>query len=158
MAERPKRRKYKDNPYTLNYCEEKNIYTITFKDSRGVKHEVEVSRKIYKAFDNFELEDLSEMNEYDRHIEHSEIFENNLNNRVLDKPLSLEEEVIKKTTFAELKEAIEKLPKIQKRRIKKYYFDDKTEQQIADEENATHQSVHIILQRGLENLKKILKK
>lgn len=79
MAERPKRRKYKDNPYTLNYCEEKNIYTITFKDSRGVKHEVEVSRKIYKAFDNFELEDLSEMNEYDRHIEHSEIFENNLN-------------------------------------------------------------------------------
>ena len=43
-------------------------------------------------------------------------------------------------------------------KIKKYYFDDKTEQQIADEENATHQSVHIILQRGLDNLKKILKK
>ena len=27
MAERPKRRKYKDNPYTLNYCEEKT-YTL----------------------------------------------------------------------------------------------------------------------------------
>ena len=56
MAERPKRRKYKDNPYTLNYCEEKNIYTITFKDSRGVKHEVEVSRKIWiyvKFLDTF---------------------------------------------------------------------------------------------------------
>ena len=30
MAESPKRRKCKDNPYTLNYIEEKNIYTITF--------------------------------------------------------------------------------------------------------------------------------
>jgi len=98
------------------------------------------------------------MNEYDRHIEHSEIYENNLNSRAMDKPLSLEDEIIKKTTFAELKSAIEKLPEIQKRRIKKYYFEDKTEQQIAEEENATHQSVHIILQRGLENLKKILKK
>lgn len=35
MAESPKRRKCKDNPYTLNYIEEKNIYTITFKDVKG---------------------------------------------------------------------------------------------------------------------------
>ena len=27
MAESPKRRKYKDNPYTLNYIEEENIRT-----------------------------------------------------------------------------------------------------------------------------------
>ena len=38
-----------------------------------------------------------------------------------------------------------------------YYFEDKTEQQIAEEENATQQSVHIILERALENLKKYLK-
>ena len=25
MANRPKRRKSKDNPYTLNYCEERNV-------------------------------------------------------------------------------------------------------------------------------------
>ena len=35
MAESPKRRKCKDNPYTLNHIEEKNIYTITFKDVKG---------------------------------------------------------------------------------------------------------------------------
>lgn len=158
MAERPKRRKYKDNPYTLNYCKEKNTYSITFKDGRCKLQEIEVTEKIYNAFDEFELNDLSEMNEYDRHIEHSEIYENNINNRILDKQVSLEDEVIEKTTFAELKSAIEMLPEVQKRRIKKYYFDDKTEQQIADEENATQQSVHIILERALNNLKKILKK
>lgn len=45
MAESPKRRKCKDNPYTLNYIEEKNIYTITFKDVKGHLNKVEVSRK-----------------------------------------------------------------------------------------------------------------
>ena len=42
--------------------------------------------------------------------------------------------------------------------LEKYYFQEKTEQEIADEENATQQSVHIILERAIENLKKILKK
>lgn len=158
MAERPKRRKYKDNPYTLKFIEEKNIYVVSFKDVKGHLQEVEVSKEIYKAFDLFELEDIKELNEYDRHIEHSEIFENNLESRAKDKPISLEDEIIKKSTFDELKKAIDMLPEVQKRRIKKYYFDDKTEQEIADEENATHQSVHIILERALNNLKKILKK
>ncbi len=157
MAIHPKRRKYRDNPYTLNYCEERDIYIISFKDSKGILQNVEVTETIYKAFDRFELDDLSEMNEFDNHIEHSEIFENNLNDRAMDKPISLEDEIIRKSTFDELKKAIEMLPEVQKRRIKKYYFEDKTEQQIADEENATHQSVHIILERAIENLKKILK-
>lgn len=157
MAESPKRRKYKDNPYTLNYIEEKNIYTITFKDVKGHLNKVEVSEEVYRVFDKFELQDIKELNEYDRHIEHSEIFENNLESRAMEKPSSLEDEIIKKSTFDELKKAIELLPEVQKRRIKKYYFEDKTEQQIAEEENATQQSVHIILERALENLKKYLK-
>ena len=36
MANRPKRRKSKDNPYTLNYCEERNVYTVSFKDGKGI--------------------------------------------------------------------------------------------------------------------------
>lgn len=157
MAESPKRRKCKDNPYTLNYIEEKNIYTITFKDVKGHLNKVEVSEEVYRVFDKFELQDIKELNEYDRHIEHSEIFENNLESRAKEKPSSLEDEIIKKSTFDELKKAIELLPEVQKRRIKKYYFEDKTEQQIAEEENATQQSVHIILERALEKLKKYLK-
>ena len=64
MAERPKRRKYSDNPYTLNYCEEKNIYIVTFKDVTGKINKIEVQEKIYKALDRFELDDIKEMNEY----------------------------------------------------------------------------------------------
>ena len=157
MAERPKRRKYRDNPYTLNYIEEENIYIVSFKDVKGQLQSIQVSREIYKAFDRFELDDLSEMNEYDNHIEHSEIFENKLEIRVKDKPISLEDEMIRKANFDELKKAIDTLPEIQKRRIKKYYFEDKTQQEIADEENVDIRAIQYTLNIALKKLKEILK-
>ena len=156
--QRPKRRRYKDNPYRLEIDNVCKVYIVSFKDSHGIIQKVEISEEIFNALDKFELEDLSEMNEYDNHIEHSEIFENNLNSRAINKSISLEDEVINKCAFEELKKAIDKLPNVQKRRIKKYYFQEKTEREIAEEENATQQSVHIVLKRALENLKKILKK
>lgn len=157
MGNRPKRRKYKDNPYILEYCNEKDLYIVTFKDGKGVLKMVEVSEEVYRAFDRFELDDLSQLNEYDNHIEHSEIYENNLNSRVMDKPVSLEDEVIRKATFEELKNAIELLPEIQKKRIKKYYFQDKTQQQIADEEMVDIRAVQYTLSIALKKLKEILK-
>ena len=157
MAERPKRRRYKDNPYTLSYIEEKNIYMVNFKDGKGHLQKIEVSAEVYKAFDSFELQDIKELNEYDRHIEHSELFENNLEIRAKDKPMSLEDEIIRKSTFDELKKAINKLPDVQKRRIVKYYFEDKTQQQIADEEMVDIRAIQYSLNIALKKLKEILK-
>ena len=158
MAERPKRRRYKDNPYTLNYIESKNIYTVSFKDVKGKLQEVEINKEIYIAFDRFELDDLSEMNEYDNHIEHSEIFENNLESRAKDKPILLEDMIIQKVTFEKLKEAINLLPEVQRRRIKKYYFEDKNEKEIANEEKISQKNVSKSLAVAKRNLKEILKK
>ena len=118
MAESPKRRKCKDNPYTLNYIEEKNIYTITFKDVKGHLNKVEVSEEVYRVFDKFELQDIKELNEYDRHIEHSEIFENNLESRALNKQIPTDEIVENKINDEKLREAIQELPKIQRERLK----------------------------------------
>ena len=157
MAERPKRRKHKDNPYTLEFVEEKNSYRVSFKDVKGKFHRVEVNKEVYQAFDRFELDDLSELNEFDNHIEHSEIYENNLNDRAMDKPLGVDEIVENSIRDEEIRKAISRLSDIQKRRIIKYYFEDKTEYEIAKEENATQQSVHIGLERAKEKLKEILK-
>jgi RNA polymerase sigma-70 factor (ECF subfamily) len=158
MINRSKRRKSKDNPYTLLNIDEKGIYKVAFKDGVGKFRIVEITREVYEAFDRFELEDKSQMNKYERHIEHSEIFENSIYERVMDKPISLEDEIIRKSTFEDLKNAIEQLPEIQKRRIKKYYFEDKNEYQIADEENTTQQAVNKTLSIARENLKELLKK
>ena len=157
MAERPKRRKYKDNPYTLKCVEEKNIYIVSFKDVKGHLQDVEVSKEVYKAFDRFELDDLSEMNEYDNHIEHSEIFENNINARAKDKPTSLEDEVINKTLIDEIKREINNLPAIQRERIKKYFFENKTYEEIARDEGVNKTSIMRAINNGLEKISKKIK-
>ena len=157
MAESPKRRKYKDNPYTLNYIEEKNIYTITFKDVKGHLNKVEVSEEVYRVFDKFELQDIKELNEYDRHIEHSEIFENNLESRALNKQIPTDEIVENKINNEKLREAIQELPKIQRERLKKYYFENKTFEEIAKEEKCTKRAVKFSVDIAIEKISKKFK-
>ena len=48
MAKMPIRNKSKDNPYTLGFDEEKNIYTVEFKDNKNILHKVEISEKYNK--------------------------------------------------------------------------------------------------------------
>lgn len=158
MAERPKRRKHKDNPYTLEFIEEKNSYRVSFKDVKGKYQRVEVNKEIYQAFDRFELDDLSELNEFDNHIEHSEIYENNLNERAMDKPLGVADIVETILINEELKKAINELSDVQKRRIKMYYFEDMTLDDIANVEKTSHQAISKSIIKALAELRKILKK
>lgn len=157
MAESPKRRKCKDNPYTLNYIEEKNIYTITFKDVKGHLNKVEVSEEVYRVFDKFELQDIKELNEYDRHIEHSEIFENSLESRALNKQIPTDEIVENKIKNEKLREAIQELPKTQRERLKKYYFENKTFEEIAKEEKCTKRAVKFSVDIAIEKISKKFK-
>ena len=156
MDENPKRIKKKDNPYIIK--KDGNEYIVYFKDAFGKVQEVKVTREVYAIFDEYELEDKREMNEFDRHIEHSEIYEDNLVKRAKEKTISMEDEFIQKSTFEELKRAIETLPKIQNRRIKKYYFEDMDEYEIAEQEGVSVKNVSVVLKAARKNLKRILKK
>ena len=157
MAKMPKRRKSKDNPYTLEYIEEKNIYKVSFKDNRGNLNVVEISVDVYKAMDKFELEDISQMHKFERHIEHSELYEGTLNERAVDKPISLEDIVENTIINEEIRKAIDSLSEIQKRRIKLYYFEGLTQQEIANKEGASLRAVQYTLNSAMNELKKILK-
>ena len=107
-----------------------------------------------KYMDNI---NIKELNEYDRHIEHSEIYENNLNNRAMDKPLSVDDEVVRKILTEELKKAIQELPETQKRRLEKYYFRNMTFEEIAQEENCTKMAVKFSVDIAIEKISKKLK-
>lgn len=157
MVNRPKRRIHKDNPYTLNFDEEKQIYTVSFKDANNIFQLIEISKSVYDAFNSFELEDLSQMNEYDNHIEHSEIYEETLYKRAIDKKITLEEIVEKKLMFEKLSNAIKELPIIQRNRFKKYYLDGKTYEQIAIEENCTKRAVKFSVDIAIIKISKKLK-
>ena len=53
--------------------------------------------------------------------------------------------------------AISKLPEVQKRRLNKYYFEEKTFDKIALEEGCTYQCVQRSVYRAVEKIKNILK-
>ena len=155
----PKRRKNKDNPYTLNYNSQDDKYIISFNDSNNHKIIFEIDYSLYMLFNEFELEDLSELNEFDRHIEHLNIMESDeiLYKRTLEKSLLVDDIVDKKLEVETLKEAINELPITQKRRLKKYYFENKTLEDIAKDEHCSKVAVKYSIDCAISNLRKKLK-
>ena len=67
---RPKRRKDKDNPYTIYTIgadTESPKYFVEFDDGEGQHHCIELTAELFADFDGNELQDVSYMNEADRH-------------------------------------------------------------------------------------------
>ena len=154
MVRIPKRNKSKDNPYILDFDEQENKYIVKFADNKRVINRVEVSEEVYKAFDSFELEDISQIHKYRAHIEHNEVYPN----KIVDETFSVEEIVEDKLLANELKDAINLLTETQRRRIKMYYFEDMNLREIAEIEKCSIMSIKESIDSGIEKMRKILKK
>ena len=119
---------------------------------------IEISEEIYNVFDKYELIDISEMNEYDNHIEHLIMDENTIYNKSKFKEQLLEDVVLSKILCDEIFSIINSLPDIQKRRLKMYYFDNMTYEEIAKLEGCTKRaikfSIDIAISKILQKIKK----
>ena len=151
----PKRRKANDNPYHIMRAD--GQYNLSFRDGQGIVHTFEISEELYLAFNSFELEDLSYLNEWDRHIEHSDVWEETLVKRALEKPYNLEETILKKLQMEQLHKAIGKLSEVQRRRLILYYFYDLTYEQIAEREHCSMRAVGKSVEAARKKIKKIFK-
>ncbi len=151
---RPKRRKDKYNPYTLTEKEDKHF--LSFWDGQGVWQEFQITRELFEVMNRFELYDLSILNEWDRHYEHSELTEGSLYDRAAMLPESVEETVFRNLRYEALHKAMEQLPETQRRRLVLYYFKGLTYAQIADKEGCTFQAVGKSITAAEKRLKKIL--
>ena len=156
MDRRPKRRKDKHNPYILEMINGK--FYVSFNDSNKTKQKVEVSKEVYDCFDEYELIDISAMNEYDRHTEHSELSDSAKEKRSVKKAESFDARIDRLLYSELLHEAIKTLPEIQRRRLKKYYFEFKTFKEIGEEEGCEYQCVQRSVYRAREKLKRKLTK
>ena len=152
---RPNRRKDKYNPYTLTKIKDKHI--LSFRDGQGVLQEITIDRELFELLDRFELDDLSYLNEVDRHYEHSELTEISLYNRATALPESVEDAVLRNLQYEALYNAIWKLPEAQRRRLIFYYFGGLTYAQIADMEGCKYQTVQESIYAALKKLKNFLK-
>ena len=153
---RPTRRRDKDNPYelfTTGLGTAQPRYYLTFVDSTGTKQCMEIDKALFDVFDRFELDDISFMNEVDRHYEQSDQTEQSLNKRTAQPQKSVEEAVFQRVAVEMLRQAISKLPEKQRRRLVLYYFCDLTYEQIAEMEGCTHPAVMKSITSALEKLK-----
>lgn len=157
MDKRPKRRKSKDNPYTLLSDGELNIYIINFKDSRNINQNIYVTKEVFEAFDKFELEDISQMHKYDKYIEHSEVFEETMYKRAFKFEKSVEDIVEQKLKFNNLLNEINNLNDIQKRRFVMYYFYEMNIEDIAKIEGCTFQAISKSISLAIEKIRKNFK-
>lgn len=154
IGNHPKRRKDKYNPYKI--CENNGRYYMSFKDGQGVWHDIEIEKELFDVFNRFELDDLSILNEWDRHIEHFEQTEQSLNRRASNKAESVEEVVLHNIECEELYRAIAALTETQQKRLTLYYFRGLTYHQIAEMEGCSVSAVGGSISAAIKNIKKIL--
>lgn len=154
----PKRRKSKDNPYTIGYDEKQKNYFLTFPNSRGIMQQIYISRELYEVFNAFELEDLSQLNEHERHIDATELTEEYLYQHLTVLPNVVEEAIDRKITVENVHKAIATLSPTQKKRLILYYFYNFTYEQIAQLESCKYQSVQDAIKSAEEKIKKYFSK
>lgn len=61
-------RKLKEQLYQLEKID--NKYIIKFINSKNIIQKIEVSEQLYFQFHKFELEEISQLHKFERHIEH----------------------------------------------------------------------------------------
>lgn len=152
----PNRKKDKLNPYTLSV--ENNTYYISFIDGQGFFHKQEINKDLYSAFDEFELDDISQINESNRHLSEMGMSEESLCHLIADPSEHMEDRVYRRIMYQELHRAIEQLPDIQRRRVLLYYFGGYTYEQIAKMEGCTHPAIVKSVLTAEKNIKKYLSK
>ncbi len=151
----PNRSKSKDNPYRIFTVGPPNDlhYYLSFVDGRGVGICMEINEQLYAAFDQFERDDMSAINEYTRHHEHSVLTEITLNKRAIRKLDPLEDVVEQKI---QVERALDTLTQTQRRRLCLYHFYGFTYEEIAAMERSSVKQIYKSIKLAEKKIKNFL--
>lgn len=118
----------------------------------------EVTKEMYYQFQSFKSMDIHEQNIFDRYIEHYDLTEENLYQRMMNNMESnIVDELYKKYIKEELYQTISELPVNQKRRLVLHYLKGFTLTQIAQKEGCSVPAVKYSIDHAINNLKKKMK-
>lgn len=139
-----------------NSDETKNI--IVFKDENGNSRAIRANKLLRDEYKKRKSEENSQNIKFSRYIEHSELTDISLNKRAVNKEVSLEDQVVSNLETERIIKEIWKLPAPQNRRVYMYIVDEFSYTKIAKIEDRSIPTVKESIDRGLENLRKKLKK
>ena len=146
--------KYEIDSYILEYLEIENKYYISFKDSVNQECKIEIDKEIFDTYMKSKQAYIKIKNETSRHIEHSELTEEDIHKRAFDQNESVEDTVIKNIENEKMKKALKSLTEAQYRRIELHIINEITIKDVAKLENVQKRQIEKSLRLGLKKIKK----
>ena len=148
------------SPYTLRTENTEGItrYYVSFTDGQAIHRETEVSRSVYQEFQRFVKTERNLRRWDERHTEQSELSDETLHSRAVDKPQSAEDAAFDSLRNEYLWRAIQTLPEMQRRRFVLYYEFGLTYEQIAQIEGCTKMAVKYSIDNAVKAIKESLEK
>lgn len=145
---------YVVDTYILEHIEDEDKYYITFKDSVEKECRIEINKEIFDAYIKSKQAYIKIKNETSRHIEHSELTEEDMHKRAFNQNESVEETVIKNIEKEKIKKALQSLTEAQYRRIELHIINEITIKDVAKLENVQKRQIEKSLRLGLKKIKK----
>ena len=141
--------RYEVDSYTLEYVEDEDKYYISFRDSveQDCRIEFDTYIKSKKAY-------IKIKNETSRHLEQSDLTEEDMYKRAFEPVESVEETVIKNIEKEKVNEALKDLTSTQFRRIDLHIVNEITIRDVAKLEKVQKSQIQKSLELGLKKIKK----
>lgn len=143
---------------TVEVIDGANHFFVEFTDINSNTHIIEVKKSVYEEFQSFKKIDKRQQHHTERHIEHMPLSEEEVHKRATSTDESVEEKIIRELQHEELRQAINNLPDIQKRRLLLYFERDLTLEKIARIEGCSVMSIKRSIDRAKEKISKNLKR
>ena len=149
---------YEVDSYTLEYIEEEDKYYISFRDSAEQDCKLEIDKEIFDTYMKSKKAYIKIKNETSRHIEQSELTEEQIHTRAFETTKSAEDEAIKNIEKQKMNEALKTLTDVQLRRIDLHIVNEFTIRDVAKLEKVKKRQVEKSLELGLKKIKKFFEK
>ena len=138
----------------LEYVEDEDKYYISFRDSVEQDCRIEIDKDIFDTYTNSKKAYIKIKNETSRHLEQSDLTEEDMYKRAFEPVESVEETVIKNIEKEKVNEALKDLTSTQFRRIDLHIVNEITIRDVAKLEKVQKSQIQKSLELGLKKIKK----
>lgn len=149
---------YEVDTYKLEFDDNSNKHYIFFKDSIGNECKLEINEEIFNVYMKSKKEYKKIQNQYDRYEEHSEQSEKNLYEKCTITEESVEDIIIKKETYRDLRKTVKKVSSPHNKRVDMYFLKEMTIQEIASKEGKNERTIRYSIKKGINEIIKKFKK
>lgn len=149
---------YEVDSYTLEYIEDEDKYYISFIDSAEQDCRIEIDKEIFDTYMKSKKAYIKIKNETSRHIEQSDLTEEQIYSKAFKQTESAEDEAIKNIEKQKINEALKNLTDVQFRRIDLHIVNEITIRDLAKLEKVQKSQIQKSLQLGLKKIKNFFEK